>query len=161
VKSRPPKDPLLVYLFVAGLLMTCLSLATWMGRPGTTIGQNTETEGLRALASIESSSSSEALSSSMEMVQLRLSCLEIPSVIQVSPNQHQVQFLLHNCASGDGSVEISASHFKEPLLVFPSDNEGSLDSEIVQLKEGSNQFTLEWMDQTGSLRSFEFQIRRG
>lgn len=140
--------------------MTCLSVATWMGRPGATIGASAEPDSLRALASIEASSSG-APEATLQMVQLSLSCADMPGVIHVAQHQHQVQFQLHHCAVPDGSVEIMGSYFSEPLMVFPADREGLLDSEIVQLKEGANTFTLEWMDRTGTLRSTEFQIQRG
>ena len=166
--SKKSKDPLLRYLFVAALAMSGLSVATWIGRPAPEIGMN-EDLGLgdeRGLASIEAESRPLTRpareQTRWEVVQLTISCLSKDSpMVPVGAHQHQVQLSLMGCPAPEASqLHLRQKSLPTPLLVFSSELSRGLDSEIIQLREGPNEFEIRWVSTDGKEHSRSFTIHR-
>ena len=137
--------------------MTALSLATWMGRPGPRIAPTAqESEELRALASIETGSV--VADQPWEVIQIAIDCQKAPDALRVTHHQHQVQLKFVSCPQLEESPKVELVAEGQELVLFASDRPGLMDSEILQLKEGTNTVVLRWG--ANPAQSLVFQIKR-
>ncbi len=157
------KDPLLLFLSLAAVGLTALSVATWLGRPGPQLAPTAkESQELRALASVETGSApSAAPGQQWEVAQISVNCQDSPDQWAVPHHQHQVQFKLVGCSQLDENTQVELVAEGQPLILFSSDRPGLIDSEILQLKEGTNTIVLRWRKEEGApFESRTFQIQR-